>query len=339
MADKREGKMLTYGEVEGDDLLTVSVSRANSWRKCQQLHDWKYVEEIVPTKKILPLTRGSWLHSCLEARDKGEDWLAVLKELKVKEYDPLFAEEKAVLGPLPTECFRIMRNYMHHFKNDKFDRTITTEIQFKIRIPGTNFVFHGIIDRIVRDQLDRVWCMEHKTVKRPPSDEARLTDIQTGMYLWAMRLLAPQLDFKAEEVGGVVFDYLITKPPTEPYLLKAGGLSHKNIYCDRYTFMAAIKKHGLDVADYADMWPKIDKNPFFIRQELTRSNDSVKNILDDFIRTCQQIKAISGKYSVKSLGYGCEVPRCSYRDLCIIDLENGDTKALIETMFEKRRKR
>lgn len=332
----QDRELVTVGEVEGEDLITLSVSRVKKWRTCQQAHDWRYVEKLRPTRKILPLTRGSWLHSMLEARDSGGDWKAVLNDLKVNEYDPLFAEEKVELGNLPLECFRIMRNYEHHYVDEDYKDVLKTEFQFKIRVEGTPFVIHGIIDKLARDSNGKLWCIEHKTVKRQPSEDFRQTDIQTAIYLWAMRKLAPVMNFYSDEVGGVVFNYLITKPPTVPQMLKAGTMSKRKVVCDIYTYMAELKKHGLDPADYADMWPKLRENRFFIRQALTRSDFAIKNILDDFIRTGYQIKAISGKSSVMSLGWTCERPKCEYRELCWMKVENGDLESIINSMYERR---
>ena len=331
-----ERDIITLGNVEEDGLTVLSVSRLKKWRHCQQAHDWKYVEKLQPLRKSLPLTRGSWLHSLLEARDSGQDWQAVLKELKTNEYDPLFAEEKVELGNLPMECYRIMRNYNHHYKDEPFKIVLKTEFEFKVRIPKTPFVLHGIIDKLARDDNGKLWCIEHKTVKRQPSEDFRQTDIQTALYLWAMRKLAPILGYYETEVGGVVFDYLLTKPPTIPQLLKSGQMSKRAIWCDVYTYIAELKKHDLDPADYTDMWPKLRANRFFIRQALTRSDFAIKNILNDAIRTGYQIRALSGKTAVMSLGWACERPKCEFRDLCWVKVENGDLSAIINAMYERR---
>ena len=332
-------EIIKIGETDDDNLISLSVSRVRKWRKCQMAYDWRYVHDLEPARKALPLTRGSWLHQCLEARDSGEDWLEVLKDLKAKEWDPLFAEEKADMGNLPVECYRIMRNYVHHYKDDPYKKTIATELEFKIRIAKTPFVFHGLIDRIAEDKHGRIWCIEHKTVKRIPSDEHRATDIQTAVYLWAMRKISPHFQFQPEAVGGVVFDYLITKPPTVPQLLKNGTMSRRKLFCDIYTYMEELKAHGLDPQDYADMFEKLRENEFYLRRELTRTTESTKRILREMITTGREIKRISGKNPVMSLGYTCEVPRCEFRDLCLTKVEGGDVGLVANTLYKRREKR
>lgn len=328
---------IKIGEVEGTDLIELSVSRLKTWRRCQVKHDFKYVDKLRPKRKAVPLRRGSWVHSCLEARNEGKNWVDVIKQLKADEYDKLFAEEKAELGDLPTEVFRIMRAYHQTYaKVDLVYETIAAEQQFMIRLGKTPFVLTGVIDRIMRNKTNgQIWCQEYKTMKRLPSEDYRLSDIQTTVYVQVLQYLAPYLGYNPKDVMGVIIDYICTKPPTIPDVLKSGELSRRKIFCDRWTYLACLKREGLDPADYEDFLERLDENKFFYRIPMTRSRDMLNNVFKELLITGQQIKNFSGRRVSRSLDWTCDRPKCEYRDLCLAQFQGLDTHFLIESQFTK----
>jgi hypothetical protein len=327
---------IKIGEVEGEGLIEFSVSKIKKWRGCQQAHDYKYVDKLRPKKKAVALRRGTWIHSCLEAKDVGGDWTEVLKKLKKEEYEPLFLEEKAELGDLPMEVFRIMRAYQQTWAKVELEyETVRVEQDFMIRVEGTPFVLTGKIDRIMKQKANgKIWCMEHKTMaKGIPTEDFRMSDVQTGVYIWVMEKLAPYLGYKASDIAGVMFDYIKTKPPTIPDVLKDGSMSKKKIDCDRWTYMACLKKEGLDPKDYIDFLKKLDENVFFVRIPLTKSKKMVSQIMKEFLNSAKQIYTLSGKCVARNLSFTCDRPKCEYRDLCIADLQGLDTEMLIKLNF------
>jgi hypothetical protein len=326
------------GEVEGEGLIEVSVSKVNKWRKCQKLYSYRYDEELKPKKKAVPLRKGSWVHSCLEALDNGQDWLVVLKDLKAKEYDKLFEEEKAELGDLPNQVLRMLRAYQQTYKEvDKEWETIVCEQQFMIRIPNTNIVLVGRIDKIARNKrTGKVWCFERKTMKKSiPTDNFRTTDIQTAIYLWVLYQIAPKFKLKREDVAGVMFDYIRTKPPTVPHPLKNGQMSQAKIDTDKWTYLSALKKAGLDPKPYVEFLKRLDENVFFVRIPMAKSATMLKITLNELISTANQIQMLKGKGIARSLNWTCDRPRCDYRDLCIAELQGLNTENLIKLNFTK----
>lgn len=329
---------IKIGEVEGEGLIELSVSKVKKWRACQKAFDYKYVDKLRPKKKAVALRRGTWIHSCLEARDKGEDWLEVIKKLKKEEYDKLFLEEKAELGDLPMEVLRIMRAYHQTWqKVDAEYEVLRVEQDFMIRLDKTPFVLVGKIDGIRRHKATgKIWCVEHKTMaKSIPTEEFRVTDVQTAIYDWVLEQLAPYIGYKKEDIAGVMFDYIKTKPPTIPDLLKNGQLSQKKIDCDRWTYLACIKKHGLDPKDYTEFLKRLDENMFFTRIPMAKNPVMVKTILRELINTGIQIQQLSGKYTARNLSFTCDRPKCEYRDLCLADLQGANLEFLIKTLYER----
>ncbi|MCU7521975.1 MAG: PD-(D/E)XK nuclease family protein, partial [Ignavibacteria bacterium] len=231
---------IKIGVVEGEEgLLEISISKAKKWQSCQKAFAYRYNDKLRPKKKATALRRGTWVHSCLEQRALGNDWVKVIKDLKAQEYDKLFLEEKVELGDLPTEVFRMMRAYHQtYLKVDAEYETVRAEQDFMIRVPGTKIVLVGKIDAIIRHRVSRkVWIVEHKTVgKDIPSEDYRMSDGQTAVYSWVLEQIAPILGFKPGDVAGVLMDYIKTKPPTIPDMLKNGTMSRRRISCDRYTY-------------------------------------------------------------------------------------------------------
>lgn len=337
---KTEGlrQLITVGAIDEPDLVHVSVSKLKNWKSCQQKYHYKYVDKLVPKTKSRPLTLGGLVHKCLEAHDMNEDWKQVIKDYNTNEFSKLFLEEKAELGDIPMDCFRICRAYFNHYSEiDKYFETIACEVGFMIRIPKTNIVIEGIIDKVaLNTKTGKVWGIEHKTAKKDlPTEMYRTTDIQTTVYAWALAIMADQLGFKAQDLGGIMFDYLRTKPPTTPRVLKNGTMSRAKIDCDKWTYMEAVKKAGLDVNDYMDFITALGSGNYFSRIPLAKSKTMVQLIMTDFVNGVNQILEYGDK-PTRNLAWTCDRPRCEYRDLCMADLQGLDTEGLIQQNYEKR---
>lgn len=333
----RDGrKPIDIGECDGPNLLELSVSRAKKWKNCQIAHDYRYVKKLRPIQKARPLTLGTLCHSCLEARANGNSWIQEIKKFKEGEWSKLFDEEKVELGDIPTDAYRIMRGY-HYFylESDKRYKTISAELPFRVRIKNTPIVLVGVIDLIVLDTTDNgIWCFEHKTVKKDiPTEEFKMTDFQTTIYLYVMEALAKELGYKKSQIRGVILDYLKTKAPTVPEVLKNGTLSKRKITCDRYTYLECIKNIGGNPEDYQDVLEYMDTNVFYKRVPLTKSPALTKMTLDEFIVCGKQIRALSGKFVTRNLSWTCDRPRCEYRDLCLAEIQGLDTSTLIKLSF------
>lgn len=328
---------IKIGVVEGEEgIIEISASRLKKWRSCQMAHDYKYVRGLRPKRKAVPLRKGTWVHACLEARDSGQDWIEVIKKLKAEEYDKLFEEEKVELGDLPKDVFRMMRAYHQTYLNiDKEYETVKCEQDFMIRIPNTKFVLTGRIDKISKHKsTGKIWCFEHKTMKKSiPTEDFRATDIQTAIYIWVMEQIASYLNFKKEDIAGVMFDYIRTKPPTVPKILKNGTMSVAKIDCDRWTYTAELKKHNLNPADYESKLKELDSNVFFVRIPMSRSTSLVKTVMQEVLYSGIQIQAYSGKCPARNLNWTCDRPKCEYRDVCMTELQGGDASILIKLNF------
>lgn len=289
-------------------------------------------------KRTVQLERGTWLHSLLETYYNGEDWKAKHKELMREFYD-LFEEEREELGDLPTECLRIFRSYLRHYRDD-LERyvVVDTELDEIITLPN-GLRFQVIVDLIVEDrQTKKLQAWDHKSRKNLADTDDMLLDPQLTRYFYALEYLgyAP--------LGGVCYNELCTKPPCVPELLKDGGLTQrKNIFTDVATYMSEIKRHGLDPNDYTDILRHIattQKGKFFRRTVLPKDPPMLKTMMRELSQTAEEILAAEkrNRYPRTFLSKQCSWD-CDYRDACIVELHGADPTPIFKMNFETKEQR
>jgi hypothetical protein len=324
-------------------VLKVSNSKLKTWRRCQKKFEYKYIEKLRAKVKSLPLTKGSWMHECLEAYYKGEDWTSVFKKLK-KEYNDLFEEEKVMLGDLPSEVLRLMRGYLYAWKEEDAKwEVLATELEFNVPIVIDSkaqkaVLLNGYIDLIIRDSSG-IWGVEHKNMKSEPSEEYRMTDVQSTLYFRIMRHLAKQGELPGvtnpDEIQGYMFNYIRTKAPTVPKLLKNGTLSRAKIDTDRVTYLTEIKRHGLNPKDYADIMRGLSSRTFYNRCRVAKPDELGSIMMNELKGTSVQIlTALQYPHIIsRTLERSCQWD-CEYFDLCHGELRGLDTDFIKAHQFE-----
>jgi hypothetical protein len=328
-----------------ENLIEISFSELRSWRRCQRQHHYKYNRNIVKKSKSLPLYKGSVVHSCLETHYSGDDWKGAHKVFK-KEFSKLMEEEKAEYGDLPSEVNRMVKGYIATYKDETW--TVATdkkgkplvEREFKVRIPGTRVVVKGVIDLVVHDsdpQYKGVWVIDHKTMKDSvPSNEFRMTDIQTTLYFWVVLTLCEEWGLDTKKVRGAIFNYIRTKPPKEPDLLPTGGMSKKNIDTSWMFYKQALKENGFDPNDYKDMRTKLrgKEEEFYHRHRMDKPKTLMKQLLQEVVFSAYQIEAFGDK-PARTLDRSCDW-MCDYKELCFAELQGLEVESMIKTMYEER---
>lgn len=322
--------------------LRLSNSRVKTFQRCQKKYDFKYVRKLRKKDKSLPLERGSWIHELLMAMYDGEDWIALHKENTAAFYEST-EEEREELGDLPKEVARIMRSYIYHWKSeDKLYHTVDSELDEIIVMPD-GYEFNFIIDQILEDSEGGLWLRDHKTVGRWLPPDFMLLDAQLTRYFWA-----------AEEMGykplmGIEFNEILTKAPTVPELKLAPGqkkggrkelTQRQNLRTDYWTYLATLKKHGFDPNDYKKTLRRLkgESDEWFRRSAMPKDKpitDKMMSDLDDIATQIQEAEE-RGQYpltAMKECTWDCE-----FKDLCMIQLQGGDTSDLVKMKYVKNRK-
>jgi RecB family exonuclease len=330
-----------------EELVELSNSKMKTFRQCQFQFFLKYVEKFRPIRKKKSLTTGSWVHACLEAKNRGQSMEEAFKKFLEKEWNPLFAEEKQELGDIPGDVRKILKKYSRAYKkNDEQYTPVLVEQDFIIEIPGTPVALTGKIDRIVTDEQDRYWIWEYKTAKKIPENDLQLLiEPQTNIYMFVLQELMRREIIPKRKIGGVVYDYIRSTPPSEPFELKRGGLSvaQNKLGCDYYSYVEKIKELGLNPKDYAEVLSqlKAGESRFLRRIAITKSPVTVSKTMKDLIFTGNEIfHRLSQKSPLfpKNITYTCTRngdSKCDYSDICLLDLQGQNYKQLEGILYER----
>lgn len=311
--------------------LIVGFSRIRTWRRCHRLYNYKYVQFLMRKLTAVPLIRGTILHRMIDARAKGKDPALVLREYE-KTYRKLFLEQREEYGDLIEDCRQIYLGWVEHWKSDGM-KVIESEHQIQIPIaPG--IIFQGTIDKVLQDMKRRRWIADHKSHKNLPGDDQRFGDIQTVMYVWAWNTKYPR-----KPVDGVLWDYLRTKLPAIPEVLKSGKLSQRSNIDTTYnialrTVNEHCKKTKEDPADYAEWLEGIKKHEgvFYKRVPLpSPPRLLVERIVQEMTTTAIEMQRVGEVDDTRNMTKDCSW--CEFRQLCQAELRGQDSDFIRNSDF------
>ena len=307
-------------------MIVLSNSKIKAWKQCPQNFYYKEVVGIEPRMAPPALRRGVLIHSMLEYYYNKKPWTIPLGEFQ-KSWDDLLDEEKDYYGgDLPEEAARMMSGYVTKYENHN-DQVLAVELNFRETpveiIPG--IAFKGVIDLIMKNEKG-TWIVEHKTCKKIPSEDQRFLDMQTIIYT----LVAEKLGYK---VDGILWNYVRTKPPTIPRVLKNGGLSRaKDIDTDYDTYYQAIIQNGEDPETYKEELQRASQNTFYVRKYMPLSDRVMKAIITDIKTVAYQIDKLKN-YPFRALNkMTCGM--CSYKSLCQAEMLGLDSSLIMKHDFK-----
>lgn len=277
--------------------------------------------------------KGSIIHEMDEAYTDGKSWEDVLDRYQ-REYDKLFLEEKEEYGDIISDMKRIMEGYISKWSADdlkyikKKDKRTEHLLEVDL-IPG-KVVLVGKIDKIGVDKMGRVWLVEKKSFKKLPKEEVRFSDLQTTIYYWA----APQCGFPIPD--GIMWDYVRSKPPAIPPLLKNGQLSKRmGIDTTFSTYLDEVCKLGLSPDYYSEILQHLKEKPdnFYRRIFLPAPDSLVVTLIKDLKETALEIRAL-GETRSRNLSRDCSW--CGYYPLCQAELRGLDAKFIRSREYKER---
>jgi len=315
----------------------VSNSSIKTWRKCKREYYYKFILKLEKKRAPAPLYKGKIIHELLEARINGQDWRPLMEKY-LKEFDGLLEEEKDLYGDLRKDLPIIMNGYERIYAEEDLQyyekAGQRAEFHFSIPLDGkplpeTELVFQGKIDTIAKDSKERTWLMEHKTFKNLPDENFRFANQQAILYTWVM----PQIGFP--EATGVIWDYIRTKIPTEPQVLKSGKLSKaKKIDTTYDVYLQAILDNNEDPEEYQDILQQLKGNEinFYRRIHMPVRKAMVQPVVEDLIETAKEIKALHDVAKARSLDRHCTY--CSFRSLCQAELQGLDTEFIMKAEYQ-----
>lgn len=304
---------------------SVSHSKLKDWKMCRQLYYYRHVEGLRPRKKSNALYMGSMLHDMLKVFNEGGKWKEVLEDYQ-KQFKKLFLEEQEDLGDIIGNAKRIIEGYIKKWGEPLPFISIEEKMKGIKFIKGTSLTIKtdGVIDD------NGYWLIEHKSTKKFRSDQVSLFDPQGILYLWGLRELGMP-------IKGILWDYIRTKPPTIPRILKDGTVSRKaSIDTDYGTYYNTIVASGNETKDYVDMLEMLEnqEEAFYKRPILVVPEPTIKLVIADLKQTAMEISRLQN-YPTRNIStITCR--GCQFRRVCEAVLNNLDAEYIKKRNFKIR---
>lgn len=357
--------------------MQTSLSATGKFRQCEQLYYYNYILRISRRDRGAKLELGILLHKFLEhyyggikqLSDKGASpqqigelsvrlWM-IAKDAVVKEYTPILnAYISSALTAGDTVSVEELRDVLplfgyiawrYHQWRGAYDalqyEVIFVERQLVARLTDT-ITSVAVVDLLTRDrETGRVNLWEHKSTGNVPEQERRFRDLQTLLYKFMVE------QGLGIHVDGSMWNYLRTKRPTVPEVLKQGGKTGKkgemsksrNIDSDWQTYSQALLDAGLDPANYAEMEQVLsgkETSVFFPRFDLPIAA-SASVLLSDYLRTNLAIERRrkeweEGDKPTRTIALHCDW--CEYKPICQAVVMGGDAESVIRFRYKVRGK-
>lgn len=311
-------------------------SMVKAYRRCPKSLEYKYIRNLQRVKPAPPLIRGTIIHAMLDARAIStgpRKALGVWKEYQDK-YKKLFLEEQEMFGPTFMEDIkRVYEGYERTYgtleedglQYEASEEFVATDLTSDIRYTG------HLDKRVITKRDGRRWIMDHKTHRVIPTEEQRFQDYQILMYVWAWNREHP-----TEPIDGIIWDYIRTKAPTIPEVLKAGGLSQaKNIDTDHYTYVKEMTRLRIDPKPYKEFLAALkarSSERFYLRVKLpSPSKVMVEQVVKDFRETSVIMNGL--KVYPRTMTRDCSW--CEFYRLCNAELRGLDAAFVQKTEYEE----
>lgn len=312
----------------------VRHSEVKDFLRCRQLWHYRWVEGLRPKsfEGQRALNVGTVMHKFLQAFYEG------LKELQNSVGKPLVdvlntAFEKArnvfeQLGGEDEEVLDLIQQIASHYvrvyaEKDLWDwRIVAVEqpFEFDYSMRGLWYVpYAGTIDLIVEDSDGLLWVVDHKfTSSLDTYEQVAPYDRQITRYLWAVQQMYPN-----RQVAGFIYNLIAKAVPQKPKVLKNGQLSKDMRIKTTYeVYLQAIKEHGLNPDDYADILEhlRMQRNPFFRRVEVHRTQKEIEVAMEELFYIAADM---NGASVYRNYTKDCRWD-CPYVGLCQVEAFGDD---------------
>ncbi len=299
----------------------VSQSKVKTYRKCRQMYYFKYVEKLRRRRIKRPFKFGGIVHEMMEAHSNGDDAFEILDNISFKDAK-LFAKEKEMYGDIVEDIRVIMKAYFDYWPEDSLmplrKNKRSAEHEFNVEIDD-GLIFNGKIDEVARTPNRLRWVVENKTFTNMPNEDHRWKNLQSSVYIRAIEMMGWW-----DNISGTCWNYVKSKAPNKPELLKSGKMSERNLVTLPSVVRATLREHKLKAKDY----PKLIKmaencEPEYFKRIFTPVNSNVVNrLFSGFVDTAREVRDTHGTKCDKNIDRHCDF--CDYEPLCRAELTGSD---------------
>jgi hypothetical protein len=344
-----------------DGTIVITQSMVSGFVECPRETYYGIVLGLRPRIESKPLTRGTWVHSLLEARGKGLDWRKKHQELIKEARKEQFDDE---IEGLATECYRILLSYEWVHRKEELT-PIAVELTVERPMFGGKVLYRGRIDIIWIDKQGNVWLGDHKTHASLPDWRYRELAFQHYSYLWAVAKSPAyrKLRYKGKPLPqpkGFIYDYCRTSAISVPTLTLKGKISRQlkpsgttlpvfREWLVENNLMTVINgQHLIAVEDpeerrYIEEFlvelEHRDYSDLFRRDKLVFTPEQSERQRKAFIQSARRL--LQYKWDdpdcVERNLHACSGYMCNYKDLTVADLMHGTSEIEQRTRYVKTR--
>lgn len=299
---------------------------------------------------------GKIVHRMIEAKAQEDDPFAILDAIDV-ENAPIFTAEKEMYGEIIQDIRTIMRDYFEYHNDglrflpvQEGDELRFAEHEFAVPLDALmdkqlykmtdllatdlqGVVFKGQIDGFGKTPNKLRWLIEHKSFDKLPSDDERWRNVQSVVYIRAALYLK-----WIKGVDGICWNYVMSKPPTIPQVLKDGTrLSIRDVVTLPSVVRAVLKQHKLspDLPEHQELLARAEKSRHdYFQRIYTPVNHTVADqVFAGFVATAAEMREYHGRRQDMNIGRHCSW--CDYEPICRQRLTGGDVDYVKEAEYAK----
>lgn len=269
---------------------------------------------------------GRLAHETIEAHANGLDPLKHLARV-AKRDDKMFRSQREEYGDIVYDTTAIMIEYFEYWGNSLTYVPLSddkkAEHSFEVEI-AKDIVAVGKIDAVGKWKGLRT-LVEHKTAARMPNEDSRWRQVQDAIYIRVNDMLG------LKPLDGTLWDYIRSKSPARPQVLKDGSLSAKGLDTLPVVVRDIMEEHSTSERDrkYAGLVKQAIANRpnYFQRIFSPLKKNTVDLVWASFLNTAKDI-ARDPEKSDMNIGFGCQM--CDFEPICRAKLTNSDYHFVIE---------
>jgi hypothetical protein len=312
--------------------MKINQSRVKSFRRCRQEFDYKYNQHLIRRKIKRHFVFGNLGHEMWEEYANGGDPFEVLDRIDPSQMR-VFQAEREEYGNIIEDIRCIMTEYFNYYKSNSLvlqrRNKRAAEHEFAVELTK-DITFVGKIDGVGKTPNKLLWLVEHKTSKHdPPNEDHRWRNLQSAVYIRAIEMLGWW------KVEGTCWDYILSKPPAVPKVLKSGELSQAQLSTLPSRLEAELKKLKLNPKDFAQMMDdaKENRKRYFQRIFSTISKPVIDSLFKDFLATATEIVSYGDDPNMITRNIDKHCSWCDYEPLCRATLKGLDVDFVKEREY------
>ena len=345
--------------MEAQKEVELHVTDIQAYLQCRQMWFWQSSirMNLQPMALSAPLFLGQGMHESWDAYYKHYQktgvfniqvalntlraWCKDRADKMIESTGVLWEAEREMVNDMYALGYKMLMHYELWSKPiDKGIEVIGTEYKFRLPVPNApGLVIAGKIDGLVRYPEEAViWPLEFKTAASFRNTPTTFRSLQCAVYTWAARQLFD------DNIKGLEYRVCLKKPPRDLVpLQREHTFSQKKDQKTSYEWAMwyleqYAKMNALDLTDLCNAHQKLlfelqEKETFFIRRRVTRTQQQ----LDNAVLVLQNIGAQMADPDTPIFAQpGFHCGWCSMRDPCSL-LEMGeDPSMLLSAVYNTR---